>query len=168
MASNQVLVVSVRLFAIWIVAFYLVDFRYLMSLKEGQQGQAYVIFLLTFAIVLLLVVALWRFAPQIAHRLLAGTAQPIMPSATGAGLDGWFAVGCAFIGLLLIAWSYPSLMAQLVIYFMTPDFPYSRRVTGEMLRFKWLPAIYPLSQLVLGAALFAGAGSLSRHAIKRA
>lgn len=157
MSPNQSLVVVVRLFALWLVGYYITTAPlFYLRIKKFSPDSALVDSLGPAAIVLVFSAALWYFATWIARRLLSGTSQSAEQSAV---FDSWFSVGCALIGLWVLAKAIPALLHYFIANLMGAGmFPDTYLVTPE-----WhLTAIFNTIQLLFGLALFLGGKSLNR------
>ncbi|MDP3216586.1 MAG: hypothetical protein Q8S73_20925 [Deltaproteobacteria bacterium] len=107
-------------------------------------------------IVLALSAALWYFASWIAGRLVSDLNKVAEQPGT---FDSWFSVGCALIGLWVLAKAIPALLHYFIANFMGSNiFPNTYTVIPE-----WhLTAIFNSIQLLLGLALFLGGRSLNK------
>ena len=157
MSPNQSLVVVVRLFALWLIGYYITAAPLLYVQTKKFSPDSAVLYTLSAAVIILaLSAALWYFASWIAGRLIADSSK----AATQSGaFDSWFSVGCALIGLWVLAKAIPALLHYFVANFMGSNmFPNTYMVTPE-----WhLTAIFNTIQLFFGLALFLGGKSLNK------
>ena len=157
MSPNQSLVVVVRLFALWLVGYYITTAPLLyFRINKFSPDSALVDSLGVAAIVLALSAALWYSASWVSKRLLSGSRQATEQS---AAFDSWFSVGCALIGLWVLAKAVPALLHYFIANFMGVGmFPHTYMDTPE-----WhLTAIFNTIQLLFGLALFLGGKSLNK------
>jgi len=113
MTPLQTLAVVVRLFSVWLVvstgreifAFYV------SGIAHGSNDGG-LIALCSFALVSVLAVALWFFPKSVARKLISPSDQE--PKAP-ASPDSWLSVGCALIGVWLLAGALPALVRRLLI-----------------------------------------------------
>jgi hypothetical protein len=157
MSPNQSLVVVVRLFALWLIGYYITTAPWFyVQAKKFSPDSAVVYSLGAAAVVLALSAALWYSASWLAQRLIPGPSQAAERSAT---FDSWFSVGCALIGLWVLAKAVPALLHYFIANFMGAGiFPNTYIVTPE-----WhLTAIFNTIQLLFGLALFLGGKSLNK------
>lgn len=157
MQPNQSLVVVVRLFALWLVGYYITTTPWFFVQTQKYSPESAVLLTLgASAIALSLSAALWYFAPWIASRLMSGINKPEKPDTS---FEGWFSVGCALIGLWVLAKAIPALLHYFIANFIgSASFPNSYMVTPE-----WhLTAIFNAIQLLFGLVLFFGARGLNK------
>ena len=157
MSPNQSLVVVVRLFAIWLVGYYITTAPlFYVQTIDFSPDSAVLYTLGAAAIVLALSIALWHFASWIAKRLIPGSSQV---EEQPAAFDSWFSVGCALIGLWVLAKAIPALLHYFIANFLGAGmFPNTYTVTPE-----WhLTAIFNTIQLLFGVALFLGGNLLNK------
>jgi len=105
MTPNQTFAVVLRLFAIWLglQALQTLPAFFLPNVFDAP-GTVYAIFLLVLTVVLVLV--LWFFPRAVTGRLLP---PPDAQSQTTVTPDTWLAMGCALIGLWILATRIPRL-----------------------------------------------------------
>jgi flagellar biosynthesis protein FlhB len=157
MSPNQSLVVVVRLFALWLIGYYMTTAPWFyVQAKKFSPDSAVAYSLGAAAIVLALSAALWFAASWIAKRLISGPSQA---AEQPAAFDSWFSVGCALIGLWVLAKAIPALLHYFIANFMGAGmFPNTYMVTPE-----WhLTAIFNTIQLLFGLALFLGGKGINK------
>jgi hypothetical protein len=157
MSPNQSLVVVVRLFALWLIGYYITTAPWFyVQVKKFSPDSALVYSLGAAAVVLALSAALWYSASWLAQRLIAGPSQP---AERAASFDSWFSVGCSLIGLWVLAKAIPASLHYFIANFMGAGmFPNTYIVTPE-----WhLTAIFNTIQLLFGLALFLGGKGLNK------
>jgi hypothetical protein len=147
MTPHQTIAVAVRLFAIWLVIYLIpgvVGF-YTQFAKHGDPTK-----LLTAVVVTIvaggLVLVLWCFPHTIARRLLT-TASAASPSPISA--DTWLAMGCALIGIWVLASGLPALIRDLLILRLSDE-----TYTDTSQVKQWL--FYDLAQIVVAIWLLLG------------
>jgi len=110
---HQIIAVAARLFAIWLVIYFLPGVLgfYAQWVKYSATSKllpGIVVTVVTAGIVIIL----WRFPQTIARSLIgASRAEPAGPISA----DTWLAMGCAVIGVWLLASCLPSLVRDLLI-----------------------------------------------------
>ena len=122
MTPHQAIAVAVRLFALW-VAIHIPGLAY-AALSEGggiHSGFAIAATAIIITIGALIVIGLWKFPQTIARGLLS---VPESGQQAPASPDTWLAMGCALIGLWLVATCLPPLARDLL-------FLYSAAETGS-------------------------------------
>ena len=157
MSPNQSLVIVLRLFALWLIGYYITTAPWFFVQTRKFPPESAVSLTLGAAVIALgLSAAIWYFASWISNRLISGTSKPEEQTAT---FDSWFSVGCALIGLWVLAKAIPALLHYFIVNFMgTNMYPNTYMVTPE-----WhLTAIFNAIQLFFGLALFLGANSLNK------
>lgn len=157
MSPNQSLVVVVRLFALWLIGYYVTAAPWFYVQTERFSPDSAVFYTLGAAVIVLaLSAALWYFASWIAGRLVSDSNK--VAEQQGA-FDSWFSVGCALIGLWVLAKAIPALLHYFIANFMGSNmFPNTYMVTPE-----WhLTAIFNTIQVFFGLALFLGGRSLNK------
>lgn len=157
MSPNQSLIVVVRLFALWLIGYYITTApRIYFQIKKFSPDSAVVDALGVAAIILAVSAALWYFANWIAKRLLSGSSQSVEQY---HAFDSWFSVGSALIGLWVLAKAIPALLYYLIANTLGAGlFPNTYLVTPE-----WhLTAIFNAIQLFFGVALFLGGKLLNK------
>lgn len=101
MAPHQIIAVAVRLFAIWLVVLIAMNIPYYLLNKPAQvESESVTSFMLVCAFVILLTFGLWKFPLTVANKLLASNAKE---SKSDVDPDLWLAMGCALMGLWLLA-----------------------------------------------------------------
>ena len=124
MSPHQIIAVAVRLFVVWLAvgAVFGLPQMYVEVTKEMQSDALVLVFgFAGVALVLALLVALWRFPLTVARKLLS---SPAPEPSSSASSDLWLAMGCALMGLWLLVVSLPEFARDLTIYregFMTGD-----------------------------------------------
>ena len=113
MSPHQITAVAVRLVAIWLFALIAMNVPYYF-LNTPLQGESdsIVVFMVGAALVVLLALALWKFPLTVARKLLASNAQE---PETHHGPDLWLAMGCALMGLWMLASTIPAFTQSLVL-----------------------------------------------------
>jgi hypothetical protein len=157
MSPNQSLVVAVRLFALWLIGYYITAAPlFYVQTKKFSPNSAVLYTLGAVVIVLALSAALWYFASWIAGRLITDSSKVATQS---DAFDSWFSVGCSLIGLWVLAKAIPALLHYFFANFMGSNmFQNTYIVTPE-----WhLTAIFNTIQLFFGLALFLGGKSLNK------
>jgi hypothetical protein len=151
MSPHQAIAVAARLFAVWLLI--------------HLPGQAYAFFadqsrlsdprlrLITLSVVvveLVVILAFWMFPDTIARTLLrSSSAEPPAPSSA----DAWLSLGCALMGLWLLATSLPALVVDV--------FAWSSMQLEER-SFLWRSVFYDFSQVAIGVWLTLGARGFRR------
>lgn len=157
MPPNQSLIVVVRLFALWLIGYYITAAPWFYVQARKFSPDSAVLYALGAAVIILaLFAALWFFASWIASRLVSDSNHVAEQSAT---FDSWFSVGCALIGLWVLAKAIPALLHYLIANFLGSSmFPNTYMATPE-----WhLTAIFNTIQLLFGLALFLGGKRLNK------
>jgi len=145
MSPHQAIAVAVRLFAIWLAAYALRAMSAAMLAGHVDSRELVVPGAVCF-LTLLVAVLLWFFPLTTARKLLAPVAATPAPA---QGADTWLAVGCALIGLWLLATAIPSIIRDLLyLYFSSSDYDDS----GEFRR--WLA--YRVVEVVIALWLIIG------------
>jgi hypothetical protein len=123
----------VRLFALWLIGYYITTAPWFyVQAKKFSPDSALVYSLGAAAVVLAFSAVLWYSASWLAQRLISGPSQAAERS---AAFDSWFSVGCALIGLWVLAKAIPALLHYFIAtswalhvpntYIVTPDLPSS-------------------------------------------
>jgi hypothetical protein len=150
---GQIVAIAVRLFAVWLTLFVIVN-AYPVSLLLGKTDVLAAILFCTIATLVSAAIslALWCFPQTVAKRLLS---EPITEAAALPGsADSWLATGCALIGIWLIASSLPSLTRYVVGFtFFAPG-----DVSSEAVQL----SIYYSVRIAIGAWLLFGARGLRK------
>ncbi len=157
MSPNQSLVVVVRLFALWLIGYYITTAPWVFVQVNKFSPDSAVLYTLGAAIIVLgFSGAIWHFASWIARRLINDSSKAAEQS---AAFDSWFSAGCALIGLWVLAKAIPALLHYFIANFRGSNmFPNTYMVTPE-----WrLTAIFNTIQLFFGLALFLGGRSLNK------
>ncbi|MDX1499503.1 MAG: hypothetical protein R3176_06380 [Woeseiaceae bacterium] len=122
MSPHQILAVGVRLFAIWLAVQLVLTLPFQLAWVATYLEQAYgsssigisrLFYGVTALLFIVLLIVLWRFPLTVAQRILPGSGEAIEDS--GAP-DLWLALGCALIGLWLLAVRVPAVVFGLVQY----------------------------------------------------
>lgn len=145
MTPHQAIAVAVRVFAVWLAVSAM---RSVSASFFGSHAETYglmvagVIAILTFLTALLL----WFFPLTISKKLLSSHAAAPAPAETS---DAWLAMGCALIGLWLLASAIPSVVRDAL-------FVYSSSLQDDELGGykRWL--IYRFVEVALALWLIAG------------
>jgi hypothetical protein len=122
MTPHQTIAVAVRLFAIWLLVSLitgLINFGAQFNWHDyPHKTQATV---LSAAVTMLFVLALWFFPHTVARRLLTTSATKPNEAAAPISADTWLAMGCALVGLWVLASSLHSLVRDAVILYSSGD-----------------------------------------------
>ena len=150
MTPHLTIAVAVRLFAVWLLislATGLVTFATQFTWQEyPSKGLTMA---LVAAVTAVVVLALWFFPQMVARRLLSASATQPTAAAQSASPDTWFAVGCALLGLWILASALPGLIRDLVIL-RSAD-----AITDTSEVHNW--ALYELARVVIAVWLMFGA-----------
>jgi hypothetical protein len=108
MSPHQVVAVAARLFAVWLVIHVPGQVYEFFSEQAKLHDSTLPFFALCVMVIeVIAILTLWLFPHTIARRLLgAPSAEPAPP----ASADTWLRIGCALIGLWLLATAVPALM----------------------------------------------------------
>ena len=124
MSPHQTIAVAVRLFAIWLAAYALRSASAVFFGASPYGGRVSTNGLVVAVIICLLTVAaaalLWFFPLTAAKKLLSPSAAT---SDSAENKSTWLAMGCALIGLWLLASAIPSI-ARDALYFYSPAAPF--------------------------------------------
>ena len=113
MSPQQIVAVMARLFAIWIVIHLPGQAYEILFPSTRDADQSTRLFALGgFALEILASLALWFFPLTIARKLLRSSSDERPPPSSS---DLWLGMGCALIGLWLLATSLPALVINIFI-----------------------------------------------------
>jgi hypothetical protein len=145
MSPHQTIAVAVRLFAVWLAAYALqTASATFLDARVATKGLvvAGIIGILTLLVALLL----WFFPLTTAKKLLPGPAANFAPGETP---DTWLAMGCALIGLWLLASAIPHVVRD-ALYLYSSNSSYD-----DSVEFKhWLA--YRFVEIVVAVWLIVG------------
>lgn len=150
MSPNQVVAVAVRLLAIWLAVHFVfaIPVYYTQVSAQTGPGVSFTFYTGIAVLAILLLFVMWRFPMTIAGKLLTPTARE---PASSASPDLWLAMGCALIGLWLLASILPWLVQDLMLYrdgFISGDPELKIKLA------KYLPEIAISLWLIFGAKGF--------------
>jgi hypothetical protein len=147
MSPHQVVAVAARLFAVWL-AIHLPGqvYEFVASDTKLNDPTMRLVALCVAVVEVVTILALWLFPYSIARRLLGSSPVEAGPSASA---DTWVRIGCALIGLWLVATSLPALVLDAFVLssFTTVDDTSSLRHS----------VFYYLAEVAIGAWLILGA-----------
>ena len=152
MTPHQTVAVAVRLFAIWLFVSVVVGFLTFYA-KGGPIAYGTLPFVATaVGLTGVVVVALWFFPQTIARRLLTiSDATPVRAEPA----DTWLAMGCALIGLFVLASALPAALRDLLILYISRDTTDDTSVVKHGL-------LYDLLRVGLAAWLILGAAGVGK------
>jgi len=146
MSPHQAVAVAVRVLAVWLAIYVVRTIPAFFVEGRGDASgllAAAIVALLSFVLALLL----WFFPLTIARKLLSSPASDPAPTSSP---DLWLAMGCALIGLWLLASSVPALVRDaLVLYYAGSHYDDTTAVRH------WI--VYNLLQIVIALWLVFGA-----------
>ena len=149
MTPHQTIAVAVRLFAIWLLVSLMTN---LVNFASQFRWQDYpnkgLTMALMAAVTAVVVLALWFFPQTVARRLLGTSGTRPSESTAPVTPDTWLAMGCALVGLWVLASSLPATVRDLVI--LTSD---TITATSEVRN--WL--FYDAGRVVIAIWLMFGA-----------
>jgi hypothetical protein len=149
MTPHQTVAVAVRLFAIWFLIWLIPSVLgfYAQFLKHDDPSKLLIAVVVTIVAAGLLL-ALWFFPQTIARGLLRTTSSESTP---GMSADTWLAVGCALIGLWVLASGLPGLIRDsLILLYFSDD------TSADTTQVKqWL--FYDCAQIIVAVWLILGA-----------
>ena len=122
MTPHQTIAVAVRLFAIWLLLSLvtgLITFGTQFNWHEYPHKTLATALIAT--VTLLVVLALWFFPHTVARRLLTVSATQPHEAAAPITADTWLAMGCALVGLWVLASALPGLVREVVILYSSSD-----------------------------------------------
>jgi len=153
MSPHQTIAVAVRLFAVWLVI-YLIPGVVGFYVQFDKQNDPYklVTAVAVTSVAAVLVLALWFFPQSIARRLLAPSSTD---SAAPASPDMWLAMGCALIGLWMLATSLPALIYNALILHFAQD---TSQDTSQIKH----TLLYDFARIVIAAWFMFGAKGFRR------
>lgn len=157
MNPHQALTVCVRLFVIWLFWYALstVTGVYLQANRHDALSALNAV-LWSAGSAVLFCVALWFSSSFIARRLLPSATTPVSEAPS---VDVWFSLGCALIGIWLLAKAIPALVGYLLIDHLQKHFNPESFIPVQ----DWsLLVSYNVFQLVFGVWLFLGTRGLRK------
>jgi len=145
MSPHQIIAVAVRIFAVWLVA-YVLHTTGTIFLDSRVTTKELVVAGTVGVFTLLLAVILWFFPLTMAKKLLT---EPAANTASRATADTWLAMGCALIGIWLLATAIPHIVRD-AVYLHLLNSEYDDR--GEFKR--WL--VYRGVEVIVALWLIVG------------
>jgi hypothetical protein len=114
MSPHQIVAVATRLFAIWLFVLIAMNTHsYFLSTPLHGESDSGLVFIVGGALVVLLAFGLWKFPLTIAGKLLSSNVQePVAQEQP----DMWLAMGCALMGLWMIASTIPPFIQNLILF----------------------------------------------------
>ena len=113
MSPHQIVAVATRLFAIWLFVLIAMNVPYyFLSTPLQGESDSVLVFIVGGALIVLLAFGLWKFPLTIAGKLLSSNVQEPVEREQP---DMWLAMGCALMGLWMIASIFPPFIQDLVI-----------------------------------------------------
>ena len=151
MTPHQTLAVAVRLFALWLLLYVLPDtYNALLAFDSNSPD------IVTLAVVgfvpLVIAVLLWFFPLTIARKLLSNPTETPGPTLSP---EAWLPVGCALIGVWLLALAIPHLVRSAIM--MSPGQPGVDSIDGF-----WPWFVYSIAEVVVALWLILGNGGIVR------
>jgi hypothetical protein len=150
MSPHQTIAVAVRLFAIWLFVSLVTG---LVTFAGQFRWQAYSNKGLTMGLIavatVVVVLALWFFPQTVARRLLSTSATASSGTAASVPADTWLAMGCAVLGLWILASCLPATIRDVMIL------KFSDAITDTSEVHNWL--LYDLGRVVIAVWLMFGA-----------
>lgn len=111
MTPHQIIAVAARLFAIWLFALIVMNIPYYFLNTQLQgESDSVIAFVLGAAVVFFLTFVLWKFPLTVAGKLLSSNTQE---SESRLQPDLWLAMGCALMGLWMLASTIPAFVQSL-------------------------------------------------------
>lgn len=147
MSPHHVVVVALRLFAVWLVA-HVPGQVYEFFAEDRKLGDPTLrlVALCVGVVELIVILGLWIFPSTIARRLLGNAAaEPATPSAA----DTWLRMGCALLGLWLVCTALPGLLLDVRALFVAQY--------GDDTSSIWRTVFYYLSEIAIAIWLILGA-----------
>src|SRR6185295_3788795 len=145
MSPHQTIAVAVRLFAVWLAAYALQTVS-VVFLDDQVATKGLVVDGILGTLTLLVAALLWFFPLTTAKKLLSEPAASDAPRETA---DIWFAMGCALIGLWLLASAIPHIVRDALYLFS------SSSEDGDSVEFKrWLA--YRMVEVIVALWLIVG------------
>jgi hypothetical protein len=147
MSPHQTIAVAVRLFAVWLAAYALQTAS--ATFLDGRVAtKGLVVAGIIGILTLLVAVLLWFFPLTTAKKLLS---VPAENSASKESPDTWLAMGCALIGLWLLATAIPHIVRD-SLYLYSSNSGYDDSVEYK----HWL--VYRFVEIVIAVWLIVGTG----------
>jgi hypothetical protein len=149
MTPVQTAALAIRLFAIWLAIYWARWLPYLYTDARDSQGwEATLVLIIVVVLGVAFVLVLWFFPRTVANALLpaeGGAAAATVPPAS------WFGVGCALLGLWVLASAIPGLVqdAYLLVHAQREKIDLPPNWGGR--------AVYFVVQLAVGIWLLLGA-----------
>ena len=151
MSPQQIVAVGVRLFAVWLLIdlVFSLPVYFSATAMEGEGQSMWPYYVGSSILMLVAIIVLWRFPLTIAGKLMSRdnkeTGEPVSP-------DLWLSMGCALLGIWLIATTIPQLFWAALLfregyyYFESPQFRYDMAMN--------LPGFFIGIWLIFGARGF--------------
>jgi hypothetical protein len=148
-SSVQAVALGIRLFTIWLAIYWARSIPYLFAEARDAEGWAPTVVALAYSGLLVgFVVVLWFFPRTVARTLLP---EERAAPQVNTSPDTWFAVGCALIGLWVLASVLPGVFREDYLFL------YAKR-NSIALPEQWESSvIYYVVQLAVGVWLLLGA-----------
>jgi len=160
MTPHQTIAVGIRLFAVWLVIYFLgAAPGYYTGFKKMDEQFAIISTAIALIIVGFIFLVLWFFPRTIAKGVLP---KEVTTDPDPISTDRWFAVGVSLIGLWLLTEAVPALARYALITLFSHRLP-DTIVTDANLYFN---TIYYLVQFTLGVWLLLGAKGLRALVLK--
>lgn len=122
MTPQQLLAVALRLLAVWLSFYVLGDLYVLISSLEKNYSSSALIIGGVFTVsTAILPICLWYFHGRIARKLLDGVSTSAVTPVSASTADTWLAIGCAIIGVWMLASSLPTLVSEIVPIWIDAD-----------------------------------------------
>ncbi|SRR6266480_2426763 len=153
MSPHQTIAVAVRLFAIWLLIWLIpgVFGFYAQFIKHSDPAKLLVAAAVTI-VAAVVVLGLWFFPHTVARMLLT---EANAESAPTISADTWLTLGCAVIGLWVLASGLPGLMRDLFILYFSQD-----TYTDTSQIKQWL--FYDFAQILMATWLIFGTKGLRK------
>jgi hypothetical protein len=148
MSPQQIVAVMARLLAVWIVIHLPGQAYEIVFPSSRDADQSMRLFVVGgFAVEILVSLALWVFPLTIASKLLRASSEERPPPSSS---DVWLGMGCALIGLWLIATSLPALVIDVFVLASAIN------ASGDISSLRQ-NVLYYLAELAMAAWLILGA-----------
>jgi hypothetical protein len=147
MSPHQVVAVAARLFAVWLVI-HLPGQVYGFFAQDAKLADSTlrVVAVCVALVEVLVILVLWLFPHMIARRLLG---SPSVETVTPSPADTWLRMGCALLGLWLLATSLPALLLD--------TYALSLLQYGDDTSSLWHSVLYYIAEVAIGVWLILGA-----------
>jgi len=152
MSPQQIVAVFARLLAVWIVIHLPSQASEIVFLSRGDADRGMRVFLVGgLAVEIFVSLALWFFPLTIARKLLRSSSEERPPPSSS---DVWLGMGCALIGLWLLATSLPALVIN--VFILGSAIGSSGDISSSVRQnvFYYLAEVAIAAWLILGAAGF--------------